>query len=285
MQQFGLLAVLTCLLVSWVGHVPALIRLMGEGAASFLNRQSESYLMIALVIGFWMWIAPHGHPAAHSPAEDRIPRTSPIHWLAWFAVLLTSLVAMVTWESAPNTFVTQKETMSAVVVISAYLGWSRGLRPSDVQWRRGQPVKGSLARFGFYVGVIFVMALATTDIPAAVFGGRMAAWLAGSNEGFLAIVLISVYFDIFARSESRWPTAVWYSALFAVPIVLQLELLPAVFDAQAGWLGQVTEAFIAAIGVSFFFDTLRPADVAATERNAEPEAVEALGRALIGDNR
>ena len=265
----ALLVVLICIVFGWIGHFQPIVDVIGEGAASFLRRQSEAYAMIALVVFFWAFFARDGHPAADAALEDRKPKTSNVAWFGWFVALLIFSIIMVTWDAAPGFFVTQKEALVGVALVTWYLAWSRGLRPGDEQWRRGLPIRNRVQRYRYYVVVLGLIAIAYTNAPADLMGDGFAVWLTESNEGFVGAILIPLYFDFFSRSRSKAASLAWYAFLILAPVAIQMNVFPEALSAQVEWFEEVTEAFIAALGVSLFFDILRVTGEIPVARSAQ----------------
>lgn len=246
-----------CVVLGSIGHLQVFVDVAGAGAATFLRRQSEAYAMIALVVVFWAAFARGGHPAAEPTLEDRNPPTSYAVWLGWFVALLAFSIAMVAWDTAPGPFATQKEALVGVALITWYLAWSRGLRPKDAQWRNGLPIRSLLQRYRYYVVVLWIIAIAYTSFPADMMGEGLAVWLTEGNEGYVAALLIPAYFDLFSRSRGPLVTIGWYAFLVITPIAVRMDDFPEALSSQVAWFEEVTEGFIAAIGVSLFYDLLR----------------------------
>ena len=255
LRQLAAALVVACVASIFIGHIPLVIDAVGSGAAEFVRRQSEAPALVALIVSLWAIFAGDGHPHAASPEVPRQSRTSGLRWGGWFASLLVLSVLAVTWDSAPNAFITLKEAFAAAIVISLYLGWSCGFLPNDRLWRSGAPTASLTSRFSYYLGVLALTAVSYTSLPTDVLGEGVGVWLKESSEAFIAILLIPIYFD-FVAGKRPWPVrAAWYGALVTVPLLVQFGIFPGP-DSLGDWFAEPTEAFLAAIVISIFFDLL-----------------------------
>ncbi len=110
-----------------------------------------------------------------------------------------------------------------------------------------------------YYGLIagFVVIVHRPWLPD-LLGDTVVDELRVNDEAYAAALLIPLYFDVAARQARRHLRALWYLALLALPLATQAgaadSLLP---DGIGGWLERTTEAFLAAIVVSLYFDFVR----------------------------
>ena len=238
-------------------HLDLVESTLGGDGARFLRRQSEGYAIIFLVPLFWMIFAFGGHPRARSELVAR-EKTNMAVFTLWFAALITLSIVLALDLDLPNQVVTLKEALAAAVVISLYLAWSRGFLPRNEVWARGGPTVGPAPRLGYYVLVAVVTIVTYTALPERMFGESAAIWLEENSEAFGATVLVPLYFDLFSEKKETGKRLVWYAFLIAVPLIVRADVQPQAFDTFVGWLSQLTEAFIAALGVSIFFDLVAP---------------------------
>jgi len=250
---------IVCLGIGWLGHLDFFSDLSNGGAA-FLRRQSEAYAIIGLFVGFWAWFMPSVHSSTASTAsapQANKPRTSFVLSFAWFCAIGAALLLVTLWDEGPGPLVTLKEAFVAVLVVSGYLMWSRGFSPGDPAV--GTATRSREARAAYYVAVLVVAVTSAVPFLDDVVGMGMASLFSESNEAFAAIILISLYFDIAARRSTMLARVIWYSVLIALPVAAQFDGYPGPIADIGVWLQQVTEAFIAAIGISLLFDFVVPA--------------------------
>ncbi len=239
--------------LAWVaGYIPGLL---GEGLGSFVRRQSEAYVLIAFVVGFWAWVASDGHPSSRGAETARFSARSVAQYSLWFLGLLAALV-LFGGSSVPNALVTLKEAVVTIVVVSAYLMWSRGIGPDREWWRSGAPVYPWSKRRFYYVAVFVLIAIVYVPGLGRVVGESTLTWLLENNEAYAAIILVPLYFDVPARSRKALIKVGWYGVLVATALAIQWDGFPAFFMPVLVALREMTEAFIAAIAISVFFDVI-----------------------------
>ena len=252
----ALVLISASMFIWWIGHPSFVIDMVGDGPAALLRRQSEGYVMIALIVGFWAWLAPSGLPSARDVSLKRERVTSPLAWWSWFVALIIATVLFSTWEALPNFLVTLKEATVAVIIVTAYLGWTRGFGPGRQTWSGGASVRGVTLRSGYYVAVVTVI-LVTYFLPVdEALGEGFALWLRENSEAFGAILLIPLYFDVVARRMTKTSRLAWYGGVVGLLILAQVPWYPDVIAGFGTWLNEMTEAFIAALVVAMFFDAL-----------------------------
>ncbi len=68
--------------------------------------------------------------------------------------------------------------------------------------------------------------------------------------------------------RSGWVNrGLWYGFLVVFPLYIQTDLAGVLLgDALAGWMTYTTEAFVAALGISPYFDFVRPWSHVGTDR-------------------
>ena len=253
MRLWAGLVIVGCVFVGWVAHIPFVIDAIGGGAAAFIRRQSEAPALVGLIVLLWAIFAADGYPREGAPETTRRPTNAPA-WGAWFGVLLFLSVLTTTWDGAPNAFVTLKESFFAVIVVSLYLGWSCGFWPQVTAWRSGAPVKAIESRLLYYGAVLAVTVLSVTSIPGAILGDGAGVYLRENSEGYIAALFIPLYFDVVAGKRPLLVRVAWYGVLAAIPLLVQLNPFPSSFEPVVSWFGETTEAFIATIVISAFFD-------------------------------
>lgn len=254
MRVWAGFAIIASVLAGVVGHIPFVIDVVGAGAASFVRRQSEAPALIGFVVLLWAIFADDGYPRDGGPEVRRQRQSNPLVWGAWVALLLLLSVLTVTWDSAANSFITLKESFFAVTVISLYLAWCCSFLPKDTTWRSGAPTKPVAQRVTYYIVAAVVTVLSVTTLPGAIFGEGVGLYLRESSEGYVALLLIPLYFDLIAGKRPWVMRAAWYAGLVAIPVIVQLNPFPSSFEPLVSWYGETTEAFIATIVISAFFD-------------------------------
>ena len=258
--------------LSTVMHLDIFAAIVSEGGAKFVRRQSEAYAMMLLIPLFWEWFATGGHPASREHPTFR--QHTPSGWFtAWFAALIGLSLVLAFDTGIPNQIVTLKEALAAAIVISLYLAWSRSFFPHNKLWAIGASTQNRIARLSYYAVVVLVIVVTYKPLPAQMFGESTAVWLEENSEAFGATVLIPLYFDLVSRQRGRLPQFVWYGVLASVPLLVQVGIQPPILDPLMDWLAQMTEAFIAALGISLYFDVVRPI--------AKPEPVVVPARRMV----
>lgn len=256
-RSAALVVIAICLFIWWIGHPAAVVDAIGDGPAAFLRRQSEGYIMIALIVGFWAWLAPHGHPSASDTVVPRDPVTAAVGWFGWFVVLAVATVLMSATDVFPNAIVTLKEATVGVIVVTWYLSWSRGLGPDHKTWANGAPVKNVANRVSYY-SVMVALIVFTYGGAFDVLGDGVGVWFRENSEAFGAVLLIPMYFDLVAPRRSVLSRVLWYGGIVLLLGIAQISGFPDSIQPIASWLNEVTEGFIAAIAISLFFDALAP---------------------------
>lgn len=248
--------------------------ILGNGGASIVRRQSEAYVLILLIPLFWELFAKSGSPSSREELAGREP-TSQLAFATWFGVLLGLSVLLSFDTGIPTFIVTLREATAAVFVICLYLAWSRSFFPSSKVWAAGAPTANRTVRRSYY-GLMLIIVVMQTPLSLELFGQSVHDRLVDHAETVAAVVLIPMYFDFISRDVGRLRRFLWYAALVSAPIVVRLPVFPAGFDSLIDWTMRVTEAFIAAIAVSLYFDVLRP-ELSATpfSRPTAPNAEEA----------
>ena len=238
-------------------HLDLFAEVIGIGGTKFVRRQSEAYAMMLLIPLFWELFARGGHPTSRN--EPMFRQQTPFGlFVGWFVALVGFSVVFVFDTGIPNYIVTLKEALAAAFVISLYLAWSRSFFPQDEVWALGAATRNRVARLSYYSLILLIIVITYKPLPEQVLGASVALWLEENSEAFGATVLIPLYFDLVSRQRGRFPQFVWYAALASIPLLVQLDAHPAMFDAFMDWMAQMTEAFIAALGISIYFDVIRP---------------------------
>ncbi|MCP5028359.1 MAG: hypothetical protein GY929_18945 [Actinomycetia bacterium] len=237
-------------------HQPIARDLLGGSAVRFLRRQSEAYALLVLVPAYWDLFAPRADPRSRSAAMSRTP-TSARPQLLWFGALLAASVLLGAGSFLPQSLITMKEAVVAALVITAYLGWSRGLLPWSTRWAQGGALVGSRVQVVYYVAVVVVAVLSYQSFTADIIGDPVSTWLRDNSEAWVALVTIPLYFDVIAQRREPNIHLAWYLALGAAALAIQADAWPGAFDSFIAWGQQTTEAWIAAIVIAGYFDFWR----------------------------
>jgi hypothetical protein len=242
-------------------HVTA--ALLGGGLVALLRRNSEAYVLMLLPI-YWELFCREADPDGGGETATVGGRTAFGGQAIWFAALLIIallLQANVSWgvrDSLPQSIVTLGEAFVAMLAVTIYLGWSRGIIGRRARRVTGSAVVSIQWRAVYYVVVVAVAILAEQSWVAGNVWPELATWLQTNSEAYAAMVLIPAYFDVIASTESTRLRALWYGGLLAMPFLVQAGLhlgLPP--RSWFVWLETTTEAFIAAFVVSAYFDVIR----------------------------
>ena len=239
-----------------VSHLGFVTDVLGSGATEFVRRQSEAYAMIVLIIGFWELFAADGHPASLAQAEHLVS-TSRLRYYAWFAFLTIAAILLTQDIGLPQSVVTLKEAFPAAIVITAYLGWSRSFLPRDALWARGAPALSGQSRVTYFAVAVVVALVGIIGFPKVLFGNSLNELAEQHAEALGAIVLVPLYFGVFARGNRR-SLAIWILFVSATPFLTQLDVFPGFLDATVEWTSRMTEAFLAALMVTIYFEFVRP---------------------------
>lgn len=253
----ALVVIALSLFIWWIGYPSAVSDVVGDGPTALLRRQSEGYVMIALLLGFWAWLAPSGHPSSPGTVIPRNPITSTARWFGWFGALIVATLLMSATDMLPNALVTLKEAAVGVIVVSWYLSWSRGLGPGSETWANGASVQNVATRVSYYSVMVAVIIFTYVGV-FDVLGDDVSTWFRENSEAFGAVLLIPMYFDLVAPRRSVLSRVLWYGGIVVLLILAQISGYPDAIQPYAGWLNEMTEAFIAAIAISAFFDLLAP---------------------------
>ena len=70
------------------------------------------------------------------------------------------------------------------------------------------------------------------------------------------MILIPLYFDLPARSSNWLAKVAWYGVVVFIPVAVQFDGFPSAVMPVIDTLRETTEAFIAALAISIFFDIL-----------------------------
>jgi len=230
--------------------------LLGGSPVRFLRRQSEAYALLVLVPAYWDLFAGRADPRARGRSQPRTP-VDPRNQLLWFGGLLVLSILLGVGAGLPQSIITLKEAAVAALVITAYLGWSRGLLPWSRSWAQGGPVVPPAAQITYYVVVVVIALVSYQSFTPDLIGEATATWLRENSEAWAALVVIPLYFDLIAQRREPNIHLAWYLVLGGVALAIQADAWPGAFDSLIGWGRQTTEAFIAAVVISFYFDFVR----------------------------
>jgi len=231
----------------------------GESAGDLVSRNSEAYLMILLVAGYWDLFAWHCEPCGRGSLPACDPKRRWAGQVTFFAALFVGALVTQTgipgsagWELAAG-IITLGEAFVAGLVISLYVGFTRGFLRGSPRSLGGLPVVSGPIRGWYYLGAVVATVLIYQELARTILGDVVVDWLQVNAEAYAAIVLVPLYFDVVA-CRGRMAKLAWYGTLVAQPIVLQASD-PA--GSVLGWLERTTEAFVAALVVSLYFDVVR----------------------------
>jgi hypothetical protein len=239
--------------------------LLGPEASDFLRRNSEAYVLMLLVPAYWDFVRLSEPP----PPTD----SETLRWAGWYATLVAAVVVlqtdMVGAVDLPQSLVTLGEAFVAATVVSLYLDWSRGGFPGRWWGRAPRPRH----RVWYYAACAGFTVLVYQGFVRDVIGGDAVEWLQVNAEAYAAVLLVPAYFDVVRPTVTRfrrpWWTirAAWYGVLLAFPLFIQTSAAESLLgEALAGWFGQTTEAFLAAIVISLYVDVAdRAAAATATQ--------------------
>ncbi len=243
-----------------LAHQQFAIDVPGDSLSEFLRRNSEALALMVLIPVYWDFVV-CATPPGKSSGSRRI---------VWYGFLITGVAVLQFGELRsglglvlPDSFITLGESFVAAFVISVYFEWSRDAR--------GVRRRSRLAISAYYLAVVAATILASQLFVRTLVGEPTAEWLSVNAEAFVAMALIPFYFDFVAAvfscqgtmprvRRSDWVNrGFWYGFLIVFPLFIQTDLAGVVLgNALAGWMTQTTEAFIAALGVSLYFDFVRP---------------------------
>jgi hypothetical protein len=186
-------------------------------------------------------------------------------WLyTWWLLLLTGYFITELFVRLPAAITTLNEAFLAAIIISTFLTY---FGPSSGRW-------STRWIYPAIAGVVVVVGeLSTKGLPA------MSDWIIGSAETWGFVILITVLFGLI--SGFPWPEAAQSRSVHVV-WVLFLVLTPAIgsilnkngVDSTAAvgflestlvWVQRVTEAFVAALGLTFLVLVLENLTQSSTE--------------------
>lgn len=238
---------------------------VGGAVTDFLRRNSEAYALMVLVPAYWDLFAPQGDPRRRGLVAPWGSRPNDLAGqVAWFGFLGVGVVLLQTGipealgVDLPQAVITLGEAFVAAIVISLYLGWSRGLGTWAKTWAEGQPMVSPWARTIYYVLVLGLTVAIYQSWFFDLFGKTAVDWLQVNAEAYAAALVIPLYFDLVAASRRPIVRIVWYVGLLVAPVAIQSGALdPLLGAALVGWLERTTEVFLAAFVISGYFDVVR----------------------------
>lgn len=245
-----------------VVHLGFVGDLLGSGATEFVRRQSEAYAIVVLVIGFWELFARRGHPG-NVATRDHPIATSMLWFSCWFGALIITSLLLPRDIGLPQSIATLKEAFAAALVISAYLSWSHSFSPGDTHWALGAPVRSAAARVSYYAAIAALVLVSAVGLPDTVIGASYSDFIEQHSEAVGAVILIPLYFDVVARASGQRTLIVWLGLIVGVPLAVQLDVWPDVADSTVEWGARMTEAFLAALAISLYFEFIHRVDATA----------------------
>ena len=235
---------------------------MGKSLSDLLVRNSEAYVMMLAPL-YWDLFAWRADPdgrggltrvggAAHFAGQ--------LIWvsaMSLVAVLLGTALIDSVRTGLPQAIVTLSEAFVAVAGVSLYLAWSRGLLARQTGAQRGTPTL-PISKRVYYYGLVVGLILISLG-PGANASSGLLGWIGRSSEAWAAMVLLALYFDVIAPHRRPLARLIWYPALLLTPLVVQggMRLFSDPESGVIAWLETTTEAFLAAVVVSAYFDGIR----------------------------
>ena len=255
-------------------HQHIAVSLFGSGVMDEFRRNSEAYALMILPV-YWDLFAGSTEPDGTGGTQSIGPS-----WVgqgAWFILMAAITFFLPSTLPAdlglPQSIITLREAVLGLLVISAYLGWSRSILPSRLHMIDGRPTVSRNARIAYYAAVVILAVVVNLGWVGRVAGDTVGDWLQADIEAFAAIVLIPLYFDLIVPRKAWWTRVAWYGFLVATPILVQGGFLDAVLPfGLRDWIGRATEAFIAAFVISAYFDFWRSPFGATSTVNAPGSA-------------
>lgn len=248
----------TVVLAGALAHTTIPEAIAGPGAADLLRRNSEAYAMALLIPLFWDLHAPGLEPA--SPRE-RLGGANCGRAAGWFALTLLAMVALQSTVlptlglGLPQAVVTLGEAFTATLVVSGYLTWSRSIVSCHATSIDGGATVSVAGRLAYYGIVVLTAVMVEQAQAVTVLGETVTGWIRLQSEAFTAMLLVPLYFDAVAARRSPRVRVVWYFALVAIPLLIQGGPLTGIMpESLRFWIGTTTEAFIATMLISAYFD-------------------------------
>lgn len=232
--------------------------LVGAGGADLVRRNSEAFVMMLLPL-FWELFAPtarlDGTGVVSRPRHGAGQLAWILGWVGTAAILqAVSLDALDL--SLDQRLVTLGEGILTVGVLSAYLAVTRSLLPRTAPARGGAPTTSAAAR-ATLAGVVVVVVL-TAYQPAGrdLLPAGLVSWIQLNVEAVAGVLLIGFHLDVVGpRPGARILRLGWYGLLVGIPLLVQVGALDGVLPfGLLDWIGRGTEAFLAALFVSVWFD-------------------------------
>jgi hypothetical protein len=241
-------------------HQGITLSLLGSEAAGLLRRNSEAYALM-MMPAYWDLFAGATAPDGNGGRQLIGPS-----WLGqgtWFLVLGTITFMLPSSLPAdlgfplPQSIITLREAPLGILVITAYLGWTRSILPSRRHTIDGLATASRIARMSYYTAVLFVAVVVDLGVVRRTTGSTIGGWMETNIEAYAAMILIPSYFDLVARSGVL-RRIIWYLFLLAVPFLVQSGVLDGVVPkGLLDWVARATEGFVAALVVSAYFDVWR----------------------------
>lgn len=242
-------------------HQHITLSLLGSGATDLLRRNSEAYALLIMPV-YWDLFAGLTEPDGTGGTQSIGPS-----WVgqgAWFLVMtaitfiLPSNLPADLGFALPQSIITLREAFLGLLVITAYLGWSRSILPSRLHMIDGRPTASRSAQIAYYAAAVVFAVIVDLGVVRRVAGGTVGDWLETNIEAYAAMILIPLYFDLIVLRRTWWTRIAWYGFLVVAPILVQGGFLDTVFpEGLLDWVGRATEAFIAAFIISAYFDVWR----------------------------
>lgn len=244
-------------------HQIAFADTAGTSAADFFRRNSEAYALMVLIPLYWDVFGWAASPQAARPGAPRRAgwwyQPALVGWVvALLALALVTQGTLADRLGLTQSIVTLGEAFVAAPIIAIYTAWSRGI-PAAEGASSGAQLEPWSRRIWFYGIAAAVVLLAYQQFAVSLLGDAALDWVQVNLEAWSALLLIPLYFDLVAVSGAPlWLRVGWYAALAVVPILTQSGALEGVVpDGLLDWLGRSTEAFIAAIVISIYFEIWR----------------------------
>jgi hypothetical protein len=251
----------TVLVGALIVHQGAFNSLIGDQATDLLRRNNEAYLLLFFP-AYWDLFARRTDPDGRGGTMAVGPAWT--GQATWFTALV-ALIGILSFEpfgkgvlGLPQSIVTLREACIAMLALSAYIGWSRSILPGPLHMIDGAPTVPATRRAVVYAALMAIVIAVWLELVGDVLGDAIGGWFGLSTEAIAGFLLIATYFDVVAPARRIWIRVAWYLLLPLVPVLVQGgvidDRLP---ETVSTWIGQATEAFVAAFGISIYFDLWR----------------------------
>jgi hypothetical protein len=265
------------ILVAVVVHAPVATDLFGVEKTDWLRRANEAYLLAFAIPFFFDFVV-----SRRSQPGLELRRGSAF-WksrLLWYGGLVLGLALLegpmaeaILGFRFPQILITIRDAWLGIVILTAYLDWSRGYWRSD--HGPGQPnLKPGWVRAMYYAGLASANVLVFQGPVKEFLGPDLFANIDFHAEAFSSALLLPFYFDVIIRrtggdpvkgvpAEPRvrsWILWLWLAAN-AVGVWLAQGTIEDLIPGGLGtWWRRSSEAPLAAIAVTIYIEWIRRRD-------------------------